>query len=75
MKDVVLKSILSEYPENHHKTLTVSYHDTESFWYTISNENLLNPFQANSTFLYPLKTSENQRFSDIFRGYKNAALA
>ena len=23
------------------------------------------PFQANAPFLYPLKTSENQRFSDV----------
>ena len=25
-----------------------------------------NPFHANGPFLYPLKTSENQRFSDVF---------
>ena len=30
----------------------------------------LNPFHANNLFLYHLKTSENQRFSDVFRGYK-----
>ena len=29
------------------------------------------PFQSSVTFLYPLKTSENQRFSDVFRGYRN----
>ena len=28
----------------------------------------LNPFHATGHFLYPLKISENQRFSDIFRG-------
>ena len=28
----------------------------------------INPFHATSLFLYPLKTSENQRLSDIFRG-------
>ena len=28
----------------------------------------INPFQANVLFLYPLKTSENLRFSDVFRG-------
>ena len=32
---------------------------------------LVNPFKANALFLYPLKTSENLRFSDIFKGYKN----
>ena len=30
-----------------------------------------NPFPANVPFLYPLKTSENQRLSDVFRGYRN----
>ena len=29
----------------------------------------INPFQANTPFLYPLKTSENLWFSDVFRGY------
>ena len=29
---------------------------------------LINPFYATSLSLYPLKTSENQRFSDVFRG-------
>ena len=37
---------------------------------------LLNYFIHNSlvdsvTFLYPLKTSESHRFSDVFRGYRN----
>ena len=45
MKDVLLESIFSEYPENHH--------DIESFRYTISNENLLNPFQSNVHFCTP----------------------
>ena len=35
----------------------------------------LNPFQANVPFLYALKTSENQRFSNDFRGYRNEPLA
>ena len=30
----------------------------------------LNLFYATGLFLYPLKTSENQRFSDVFRGYR-----
>ena len=28
---------------------------------------------SNVKFLYPLKTSEKRRFSDVFRGYKNVA--
>ena len=31
-------------------------------------KNFVNPFQANVSFLYPLKKSEKQRFSDVFRG-------
>ena len=34
----------------------------------------LNPFQFSVTFLYPLKTSENQRFTDVFRGFINVTL-
>ena len=29
---------------------------------------LFNPFLATGLFLYPLKTSENHRSSDVFRG-------
>ena len=32
------------------------------------------PLMSSVTFLYPLKTSENLRFSDVFRGYKNLTL-
>ena len=35
----------------------------------------LNPFLINAPILYPLKTPENQRFSDVFRGYKIGTLA
>ena len=31
---------------------------------------MLNPFHATGVFLYPLKTSENGRSSDVFRGYR-----
>ena len=31
---------------------------------------LINPFHATGLFLFPLKTSENQRFSNILRGYR-----
>ena len=36
---------------------------------------VFNPFHANSPFLYPLKTSDNLWFSDIFREYRNRILA
>ena len=38
-------------------------------------EFIINSFHANPLFLYPLKTSENLRFSDIYWGYKNRTLA
>ena len=34
----------------------------------------LNPYSPNVTFLYHLKTSENRRFSDVFRGNRNVTL-
>ena len=35
----------------------------------------INPFQANVPFLYTLKTSENQRFSGVFREFRKGTLA
>ena len=35
---------------------------------------LLNLFQANAHFLSSLKISENQRFSDVFKGYTKGTL-
>ena len=35
----------------------------------------INPFYINVSFLYLLKTIENERFSDVFREYKNETLA
>ena len=32
---------------------------------------LINPFSTHAPLLYPLKTSENRRFSDLFRGYRS----
>ena len=32
------------------------------------------PFSTNIPFLYPLKTSENLRVSDVFRGYRGGTL-
>ena len=36
---------------------------------------IINPFYAIGLFLYPLKTSENLWFSDVFRGYRQRLLA
>ena len=38
-------------------------------------KNFFNPFSTNVPLLYPLKTSENRRFCDVFRGYRSATLA
>ena len=35
----------------------------------------INPFHATCLFRYPLKTSENRRFSDVFRGYRMRPVA
>ena len=32
------------------------------------------PFSANVPLLYPLKTSENQRFADVFKEYRSKTL-
>ena len=39
-----------------------------------SQNTLLNPFSTNVPFLYALKTSENLRVSDVFRGYRSGTL-
>ena len=36
---------------------------------------IFNPFHATGVFLYPLKTSENQRFSDVSSGYREKSVA
>ena len=41
----------------------------------IFTEELINSFHATCLFLYPLKTSENLWFSDVFRGYRKIIVA
>ena len=36
---------------------------------------MFNSFHTAGLFLYPLKTSENQRFSDVFRGCRKGLVA
>ena len=35
----------------------------------------INLLKSTITFIYPLKTSENHRFSDTSRGYRNETLS
>ena len=35
----------------------------------------LDPFHANGFFIYPLKTSKNHWFSDVFRMYRKRPVA
>ena len=35
---------------------------------------LINPFSINVPFIYPLETSENLRYSDVFRTYRSGTL-
>ena len=49
----------------------------ETFWDEMKTSRMesVNPFLANATLLYPLKTPENLSFSGVFRGYKMRTLA
>ena len=38
------------------------------------SNHIFNPFSTSVPLPYPLKTSENQRFSDVFRGYRSETL-
>ena len=38
------------------------------------NVGVINPFSTSAPLLHPLKTSENRRFSDVFRGYRSGTL-
>ena len=38
------------------------------------SKNIFNPFRATDLVLYPLKTSENQRLSNVFRWYRKRPL-
>ena len=42
-------------------------------WFTKCD--ILNPCHGTSLFLYPLKTSKNHRFFDVFRGYRKRLVA
>ena len=44
------------------------------FFFEIARSMSINPFSTNVPLLYPLKTSENLRFSDVFRGYRSGTL-
>ena len=56
----------------HHDKPSTSPYEllTENFM-----KNTINPFHATDLFLYSLKTSENWRFSDVFKGYRNKTIA
>ena len=40
----------------------------------LRKEIIFNPFSTNTALQYPLETSENLRYSGVFRGYRNRAL-
>ena len=40
----------------------------------VKTKHFLTHFQQNAPLLYPLKTSENRRFSDIYWGYRSGTL-
>ena len=47
----------------------------KAFIWCLSHYNVINQFQVTGLFLYPLKISENQRFSDVFRVYRKRPVA
>ena len=61
------------------KALLIAFIEISSYvaWTFISlqgknvflNSSSASPFHATDLFHYPLKTSENERFYDVFRGY------
>ena len=57
-------------PLKHHfspeRTLDLKAAEKNNKLYKLS----FNPFHAIGLFLYPLKTSKSQRFSDAFSGYR-----
>ena len=53
----------------------MSYSSMQVLTKNIYNSEKIDPFLANVPILHPLKTPENERFSDVFRGYKLGTLA
>ena len=47
-----------------------TYSAVDFFTFT---KDILNPVAPNASFFYPLKTSENRRFSDVFIGWRKGA--
>ena len=47
----------------------------QGLWRSLTHFKVFNPFHATGLFLFPLKTSENQRFSDVLRGYRKRSVA
>ena len=66
---VVQKALETSTLGNFYKFSNKKYRTTNKLSFAI------NPFQDNVPFLYPLKTSENQRFFDVLRGYRKVILA
>ena len=63
------------------KSYLISFQNFSIFWdiFLYFNHYIqifyISSFHANAPFLYPLKTSENIWFSDVFREYRNETLA
>ena len=45
--------------------------DAKFYNFTSLIRTIVKPFSANFPLLYPQKTSDNLRFSDVFRGYRS----
>ena len=54
----------------------MTFYSKEAFW-TLKRDKfaMINLFHTTDLFQYPLRTTENQIFSDVFRGYRKRPVA
>ena len=70
-KNVVSKNSFSPITE---RGLNKSFFRNRVSIFQKQGSSIFNPFSTSVPYLYPLKTLENRRFSDIFRGYRSGTL-
>ena len=58
--------------DSHTRNIRFSVNNVWFSFLTVDLLNLINRLQVGVAFPYPLKTSENLKVSDVFRGYRKA---
>ena len=70
-----IKKIKHKRENNKHDDISVTWVLRWSLWLQLATTYMvIKPYFSNFPFLYPLKTSENQRFLDAFSEYRNTTL-